>query len=83
MTAYRAEFFTLEDVKRLKLVQDKHDNNRSQSIPVGNGSSRKRKKPTEKKSQGSLDTGDMLGALKTLQTRSSELFGTRKTSNTE
>ncbi|CDH04540.1 hypothetical protein XBO1_1300114 [Xenorhabdus bovienii str. oregonense] len=35
---------TLEFVK---LVQDKRDNNRSQSIPAGNGLSRKRKKLTE------------------------------------
>ncbi|MBC8953583.1 hypothetical protein Xenpb_02323 [Xenorhabdus sp. PB62.4] len=51
------------------------DNNRSQSIPAGDGSSRKRKKPTEKKSQRSLNNDDMLEALVTLQSRSEEIFG--------
>ena len=32
----------------IKLVQDKLDNNRSQAIPVGDGSSRRRRKLTEK-----------------------------------
>lgn len=38
-----------------KLVQDKRDNNRSQALPAGDGPSRRRRKPTEKKSQRSLD----------------------------
>ncbi|MEZ2604141.1 helix-turn-helix domain-containing protein [Kluyvera intermedia] len=59
----------------IKLVQDKRDNNRSQAIPCGNGPSRRRKKPIEKKSQRSLDGEDMLEALKTLQSRSEEIFG--------
>ncbi len=62
----------------IKLVQDKRDNNRSQALPAGDGSSRRRRKPTEKKSQRSLDGDDMLDALKTLQSRSDEIFGTRK-----
>ncbi|SSI72491.1 transposase [Klebsiella pneumoniae] len=59
----------------IKLVQDKRDNNRSQALPAGDGPSRRRRKPTEKKSQRSLDEGDMLNALKTLQSRSDEIFG--------
>lgn len=39
----------------IKLVQDKRDNNRSQALPAGDGPSRRRRKPTEKKSQRSLD----------------------------
>ncbi|WP_439900644.1 ISNCY family transposase [Salmonella enterica] len=62
----------------IKLVQDKRDNNRSQALPAGDGPSRRRRKPTEKKSQRSLDEDDMLNALKTLQSRSDEIFGTRK-----
>ncbi|HCS8984120.1 TPA: ISNCY family transposase, partial [Klebsiella pneumoniae] len=54
------------------------DNNRSQALPAGDGPSRRRRKPTEKKSQRSLDEDDMLNALKTLQSRSDEIFGTRK-----
>ncbi len=52
--------------------------NRSQALPAGDGPSRRRRKPTEKKSQRSLDEDDMLNALKTLQSRSDEIFGTRK-----
>ncbi len=44
----------------IKLVQDKRDNNRSQALPAGDGPSRRRRKPTEKKSQRSLDEDDML-----------------------
>ncbi|MCQ1865452.1 ISNCY family transposase [Escherichia coli] len=62
----------------IKLVQDKRDNNRSQALPAGDGPSRRRRKPTEKKSQRSLDEDDMLNALKTLQSRSDEILGTRK-----
>ncbi|MDW1257598.1 ISNCY family transposase [Klebsiella pneumoniae] len=76
---------TIVDNKRLgrtlefiKLVQDKRDNNRSQALPAGDGPSRRRRKPTEKKSQRSLNGDDMLEALKTLQSRSEEIFGKRK-----
>ncbi|MCM7512097.1 ISNCY family transposase [Enterobacter hormaechei] len=62
----------------IKLVQDKRDNNRSQALPAGDGPSRRRRKPTQKKSQRSLNGDDMLEALKTLQSRSEEIFGTRK-----
>jgi hypothetical protein len=61
----------------IKLVQDKRDNNRSQALPAGDGPSRRRRKPTEKKSQRSLNGDDMLEAMKTLQSRSKEIFGTR------
>lgn len=65
----------------IKLVQDKRDNNRSQAIPAGDGPSRRRRKPTDKKSQRSLNGDDMLEALKVLQSRSDEIFGsnTQKT----
>ncbi|KLE99864.1 hypothetical protein YA25_22345 [Klebsiella aerogenes] len=62
----------------IKLVQDKRDNNRSQALPAGDGPSRRRRKPTEKKSQRSLNGDDMLEALKTLQSRSEEIFGTKE-----
>ena len=62
----------------IKLVQDKRDNNRSQALPAGDGPSRRRRKPTEKKSQRSLNGDDMIDALKTLQSRSKEIFGTIK-----
>lgn len=62
----------------IKLVQDKRDNTRSQALPAGDGPSRRRRKPTEKKSQRSLDGDDMLDALKALQSRSEEIFGKRK-----
>ncbi len=62
----------------IKLVQDKRDNNRSQAIPAGDSPSRRRRKPTEKKSQRSLNGDDMLDALKTLQSRSGEIFGKSK-----
>ena len=61
----------------IKLFQDKRDNNRSQAIPAGDGPSRRRRKPADKKSQRSLNGDDMLNALKTLQSRSEEIFGTR------
>ncbi|HDT0788086.1 ISNCY family transposase [Klebsiella aerogenes] len=57
----------------IKLVQDKRDNNRSQAIPCGDGPSRRRRKPTEKKSQRSLNGDDMLEAMKALQSRSEEI----------
>lgn len=62
----------------IMLVQDKRDNNRSQALPAGDGSSRRRRKSTEKKSQRSLNGDDMLEALKTLQSCSEEIFGKRK-----
>lgn len=62
----------------INIVQNKRDNNRSQALPAGDGPSRRRRKPTEKKSQRSLNGDDMLEALKTLQSRSEEIFGTRK-----
>ena len=62
----------------IKLVQDIRDNNRSQAIPAGDGPSRRRRKPTEKKSQRSLNGDDMLDALKALQSRSGEIFGKSK-----
>lgn len=58
----------------IKLVQDKRDNTRSQTVPAGDGPSRRRRKPTEKKSQRLLDGDDMLDALKTLQSRSEKVF---------
>lgn len=76
---------TIVDNKRLgrklefiKLVQEKLDNNRSQALPVGDGPSRRRKKPREKKFRRSLNGYDMLEASKTLQSRSEEIFGKRK-----
>ena len=62
----------------IKIVQDKRDNNRSQALPAGDGPSRRRRKPTENKSQRSLNGDDMLEALKILQSRSEEIFGTKK-----
>lgn len=62
----------------IRLVQDNCDNNRSQTIPAGDGPSQRRRKPTEKKSQRSLNGDDMLDALKTLQSRSDEIFSKRK-----
>lgn len=78
--AYRIERGTSHlgrTLEFIKLVQDKRDNNRSQAIPAGDGPSRQRRKPAEKKSQRSLNGDDMLDALKTLQSRSEEMFGTR------
>ncbi|HBY0509221.1 TPA: ISNCY-like element ISKpn21 family transposase, partial [Klebsiella pneumoniae] len=54
----------------ISLVQSKRDNTRSQSIPAGDGPSRRRPKQEGKKSQRSLDNDDMLEALKQLQSRS-------------
>ncbi|EOH8583469.1 ISNCY family transposase, partial [Enterobacter hormaechei] len=53
------------------------DNTRSQSIPAGDGPSRRRPKQEGKKSQRSLDNDDMLEALKQLQSRSEDIFGKR------
>lgn len=61
-----------------KLVQEERDNNRSQSVPSGDGPSRRRKAPTTKKSQRSLDQDDMLKALVKLQSRSEEIFGKKQ-----
>ncbi len=133
MTAHAAEFFTLDEVNRLKIIQDvvdrrlttqmaaqrlgisdrqcrrllsryresgplgmanrrrgKPSNNQLPDglaryalsiIPAGDGPSRRRRKPTDKKSQRSLNGDDMLEALKVLQSRSGEIFGsnTQKT----
>ncbi|HHQ6721975.1 TPA: ISNCY family transposase [Serratia fonticola] len=59
----------------ISLVQSKRDNTRSQSVPAGDGPSRRRPKIAGKKSQRSLDQDDMLEALKQLQTRSEDIFG--------
>ena len=57
----------------IKLFQDKRDNNRSQEIKAGDNPSRRRRKPTEKKSQRTLNGDDMLDALKALQSRSEQI----------
>lgn len=62
----------------IKLFQDKRDNNRSQEIQAGDNPSRRRRKPTEKKSQRTLNGDDMLDALKALQSRSEQIFGKSK-----
>jgi hypothetical protein len=61
----------------IKIVQDKRDNNRSRALPVEMAPA-ETEKPTEKKSQRSLNDDDMLEALKTLQSRSEEIFGSGK-----
>jgi hypothetical protein len=61
------------------VVQAERDNNRSQSVPSGDGPSRRRKAPTTKKSQRSLDQDDMFNALVKLQSRSEEIFGKKQT----
>ncbi|TDN47032.1 hypothetical protein [Scandinavium goeteborgense] len=61
----------------IKLVQDKRDNTRSQALPSLDGQQSRRKKPTNKKSQRSLNQEDMLEALKELQNQSEEIFGKR------
>ncbi len=62
----------------IKLVQDQRDDNRSQAIPASDRPLRRRRKPTEKKSQRSLKGDDMLDALKTLQSRSGEILDKKK-----
>jgi len=59
----------------ISLVQDKRDNTRSQSVPSGDGPSRRRPKPAGKKTQRELDQNDILEALQQLQSRSGEIFG--------
>lgn len=59
----------------IKIIQDKRDNNRSQGIPAGDGPSRRRRKPTTKKSQRSLNGDDMLEAIVELQSCTEEIFG--------
>jgi len=61
-----------------QLVQAERDNNRSQSVPSGDGPSRRRKAPTTKKSQRSLDQDDMFNALVKLQSRCEEIFGKKQ-----
>jgi len=58
-----------------QLVQAKRDNNRSQSVPSLDGATRRRTRPTMKKSQRSLDQDDVLDALIQLQSQSEEIFG--------
>ena len=62
----------------IQLVQNNRDNNRSQSVPSGNGPSRRKNAAKTKKSQRSLNGNDMLNALTELQSRSTEIFGPRK-----
>ena len=59
----------------IQLVQEKRDDTRSQSVPAGEGPSRRRAKPAGKKSQRSLDQNDVLDALIQLQSRSEDFFG--------
>ncbi|EPW1512879.1 integrase [Salmonella enterica subsp. arizonae] len=61
----------------ISLVQSKRDNTRSQSVPSGDGLSRRRPRQAGKKSQRSLNNDDMLEALKQLQSQSEEIFGKR------
>ncbi|MDS1916354.1 ISNCY family transposase [Enterobacter asburiae] len=61
----------------INLVQSKRDNKRSQSVPSGDGPSRRRPREEGKKSQRSLNNDDMLEALKQLQSQSEEIFGKR------
>lgn len=64
---------TLELIKTV--VDDKRDDQHSQSVPAGNGSSRRKEKAPGKKSKRSIDISDMLEALVKLQGRSKEIFG--------
>lgn len=48
-----------------------------QSVPPGDGPSRRRPREEGKKSQRSLNNDDMLEALKQLQSQSEEIFGKR------
>ena len=64
----------LAEPEFISLVQSKRDNTRSQSIPAGDGPSRRRPKQEGKKSQRSLDNDDMLEALKQLQSRSEDIL---------
>lgn len=59
----------------ISLVQSKRDNTRSQSVPSGDGPSRRRPREEGKKSQRSLNNDDMLEALKQLQSQSEAIFG--------
>jgi len=63
----------------IQLVQNNRDNNRSQSVPSGNGPSRRKNAAKTKKSQRSLNGNDMLNALTELQSRSTERFSFRMT----
>ncbi|WP_080093118.1 ISNCY family transposase [Salmonella enterica] len=64
-----------------QLVQAKRDNNRSQSVPSLDGATRRRTRPTMKKSQRSLDQDDVLDALIQLQSQSEEIFGKKVKKN--
>lgn len=59
----------------ISLVQEKRDNTRSQSVPSGDGPSRRRPKPAGKKTQRALSQDDILEALQQLQSRSGQIFG--------
>lgn len=76
LKSIRVPLWTI-NVLAAQLVQAERDNNRSQSVPSGDGPSRRRKGPTTKKSQCSLAQDDMFNALVKLQTRSGEIFGER------
>lgn len=65
-------------LRMAQLVQAERDNNRSQSVPSGDGPTRRRRTPTMKKSQRSLDQDDVLNALVKLQSQSEEIFGERE-----
>lgn len=58
-------------------VQAKRDNNRSQSVPAGDGPSRRRHASGINKSQSSLNEDDMLEAMIKLQGSSEAIFGKR------
>ncbi len=52
-----------------QFVQEKRDSRRSQSVPAGDGQSRKRGRPPGKKAQRSLDSAEVMEALVRLQGR--------------
>lgn len=59
----------------IRLVQSNRDDTRSQSVPAGDGPSRRRPRAAGKKTQRALNQDDMLEALKKLQSRSEQIFG--------
>lgn len=59
----------------IQLVQSNRDDTRSQSVPAGDGPSRRRPRAAGKKTQRALNQDDMLEALKQLQSRSEQIFG--------
>lgn len=62
-------------LKFIRLVQSNRDDTRSQSVPAGDGPSRRRPRAVGKKTQRALNQDDMLEALKQLQSRSEQIFG--------